>query len=78
MSDFVITVVAISGFCHQTYKYYRGECQVSDLVWLTLIWDVPPSFQPAQPLLPIFHQPRQNLTEAGTGLIKFNPTQSLS
>ena len=29
-------------------------------VGLNLIRDVPPSFSPAQPLLPISHQPRQN------------------
>ena len=45
------------------------------LVVLTLIWDVPPPCPPAQPVLPISHQPRQNQAEGGTSKIKVNPTQ---
>ena len=42
-------------------------------VGLTLICDVPPSCPPAQPVLAISHQPKQNLAEGGTAKIKANP-----
>ena len=43
--------------------------------WLTLIYDVPPSFPAAQP---ISHQPKQNQVEGGTARIKVHPTQTIS
>ena len=45
--------------CFETFRNCFG-LRPSDWVGLTLIWDVYPSCQPAQPLLPISHQPRQN------------------
>ena len=42
---------------------------------LTLISDGPPSCPTDQPVLPIFHQPRQNQAEGGAAKIKANPTK---
>ena len=59
------------------FNYVQGTWPISwrSLVGLTLIWDVPPPCPPAQPVLPISHQPRQNQAEGGTAKIKVNPTQ---
>ena len=56
---------------------YNTGWPISCRTWvgLTLIWDVPPSCPAAQPVLPIFHQPRQNQAEGGTDKIKVNPTE---
>ena len=35
---------------------------------------VPPSCPPDQPLLPIYHQPKQNRADGGTTKITVNPT----
>ena len=43
-------------------------------VGLTMIYDVPPSCPPAQPLLPISHQPMQNQAEGGPAKIKVSLT----
>ena len=37
-------------------------------------WLAPPSCPAAQQVLPLSHQPRQNLAEGGTTKIKVNPT----
>ena len=38
-------------------------------------WDFPPSCPAAQPLLPNFHQPKQNRADSGTVKLQVNPTQ---
>ena len=47
----------------------------TQIVGLTLIYDVPPSCPSAHPVLPISHQPKQNQAEGGTAYIKSSTTQ---
>ena len=63
-------IVAVS--IRNTVEYRSISWRIS--VGLT-IWDVPPAFPAAQPVLPISHQPRQNQAEGGTAEIKVNPTE---
>ena len=50
----------LNDFLSDSEEIYRVERQVSDWVGFTSIWNITPSCPPAQALLPISHQPRQN------------------
>ena len=56
--------------------FYTG-CVITSrtFVGLTLISDFPPSCSLSHPVLPISHQPKQNLADGGTISIKANPTK---
>ena len=54
---------------------YRASHVVEDLGWVDYDLSVPPSCQPAQPLLPNSHQPVQNWAERGTLKLQFNTTR---
>ena len=55
--------------------YFRVVHLGADLVWVDLDFCLPPSWPPAQPLLPNFHQLRQNWADSVTLKIKVNPTE---
>ena len=48
---------------------------VPSLGWVDFDLDGPPSWPAAQPLLPNFHQPKQNWADGGTTKIEVIPTQ---
>ena len=68
MSDVQLPLIEIHWYC-------TGWLVVTDLGWSDFDWDVPPSCQVAQPILPKAYLPKLNRADNGMTKIIVNPTQ---